>query len=258
MKRILIIPDRQELDASVALAKKYGAGLEYNDFFQPEVLEEEQKIQSIFAEYSALNLPEYCTLHGAFFDVIPTSPDSKIREVSDLRIRQSIRVAKLLRAKAVIFHTNYNPFLNSETYRNQWIAANTAYWGKVLEQNPEINIYLENMFDLTPDMLELLSENLCRHENYGVCLDYAHAFLSKTAPEEWAKRLRHFVKHVHINDNDGNSDLHLAWGDGIIPKERFYECYENYMPDASVLIETSGYENKEKSFQRLKQDGFLE
>ena len=258
MKQILIIPDKQEIENSVALAKNYGAGFEYNDFVQSDVLDDEGSLQQIISAYKTTDLPEYCTLHGAFFDVLPFSVDQRIRQIADLRIRQSVQSAKQMGAKAVVFHTNYNPFLNSKDYLDNWIATNAVYWSNVLEQNQEINIYLENMFDLTPDVLKQLSERLCQYKNFGVCLDYAHAFLSKTAPAEWAKCLGQFVKHVHINDNDGISDLHLAWGDGIIHKEEFYNSYKEYLSGASVVIETSGYENKVKSLQRLEQDGFFD
>jgi len=258
MKQILIIPNKRNLAVSVEFAKNYGAGFEYNDFSLPAVLDENEKIEQMILEYQRTDLPEVCTMHGAFYDVIPFSLDNRIREVSDLRICQSIAVAKRIKAGSVIFHTNYNPFLNSESYIKVWLDANTAYWSNILEQNPGINIYLENMFDVVPDLMEQLSENLSKYNNYGVCLDYAHAFLSKTAPQEWARRLGRFVKHVHINDNDGISDLHLAWGDGVIDREGFYQSYNKYLNGATILIETSETENIRKSFARLEKDGFLE
>ena len=258
MKQMLIIPDRRDVEGSITLARDYNAGFEYNDFTTPDVLDDKEKSEQIIRNYQKSDLPKISTVHGAFYDVIPFSLDSKIREVSDLRIRQSIAVAKQIKAKGVIFHTNYNPFLNSATYVKSWIEANAAYWSRTLAENPEINIYLENMFDVTPDLLEQLSEKLCQYNNFGICLDYAHAFLSKTAPVEWARRLSRFVKHIHINDNDGISDLHMAWGDGIIPKEEFYQSYNKYLNGAEILVETSGNENIQKSLLRLKEDGFLE
>lgn len=257
MGQLLIIPDRNHIEQCQELASQYHLGFEYNDFFQPAVLDDAARVKEIAEGYLNGNLPEYATVHGAFFDVIPFSVDSKIREISDLRIRQSIGVTKQIGAKAVVFHTNYNPFLNSESYNKTWIEANVDYWSKILKLHPDVNIYLENMFDATPDMLEVLSERLSEYSNYGVCLDYAHAALSKTLPEVWAKRLGRFVKHIHINDNDGISDLHLAWGDGKINRAIFYECYEVYMKEASVLIETTSMENKIRSLQMLKQEGFL-
>ena len=257
MKKVLIIPDRNHMAECLKLTEEYRLGFEYNDFFAPTVLDDEEKQNSILTEYGKYFLPEYTTVHGAFFDVIPFSVDVKIREISDFRIRQSIQVAERVGAKAVVFHTNYNPFLNTQSYMDSWIETNVRYWSDVLAAYPAMDIYMENMFDTTPDLLEQLSERLSSYDNYGVCLDYAHAFLSKERPEIWAKRLGRFVKHIHINDNDGVGDLHLAWGDGKINRERFYECYERYMKGASVLVETSSMEDKVRSLEMLRQEGFL-
>lgn len=257
MKRVLIIPHPEYMQECLQLAEEYHLGFEYNDFFMPETLDDTDKLENIIRDYSNLHLPEYTTLHGAFFDVIPFSVDAKIKEIADLRIEQSIQVAKRLGAKAVVFHTNYNPFLNSEDYVKTWIQINIAYWKDVLKKHPDINIYLENMFDRTPDLIEALAQELSCYENFGICLDYAHAALSDVKPELWAERLGKYVKHVHINDNDLVSDLHLAWGDGKIDRVVFYECYEKYMNTATVLIETSSVENKIRSIEVLKKEGFI-
>lgn len=257
MKQVLIIPDRNRLEDSLELASEYGVGFEYNDFFAPDVLEDAGKRQTVVSVYQKKVLPAYCTLHGAFYDVIPFSPDPKIREIGRLRINQSLEAAKEMGVKAVVFHTGYNPSLNSEAYVEQWIETNVVFWSEILVQNPGVNIYLENTFEATPKLLERLSERLSRYENYGICLDYAHACLSKTAPEEWSKRLGRFVRHVHINDNDGVSDLHLAWGDGTIHRNTFYRCYETYFQGATVLVETGKKEDITRSLYMLKEEGFL-
>ena len=258
MKEILIIPDVNNLDADIKLAEKYSFGFEYNDFFYPDVLDDEKRLNEIIEKYKSYKLPEYSTVHGAFFDVIPFSVDSKIREISMLRIEQSINVALKLGAKAVVFHTNYNPFLNSPVYVEGWIKENVQIWSEVIKKHPDINIYLENMFDMTPDIMLRLSEELCVYDNFGICLDYAHASLGKIEPHIWAEKLGKYVKHIHINDNDLVSDLHLAWGKGQINRKLFYESYEKFMGAATVLIETSLMENKLNSIEVLKEEGFID
>ena len=257
MKQILIIPDKNNLKGCTELVEKYGLGYEYNDFFIPDILDDYSKTEALISTYKKQGLPSYTTVHGAFFDVVPFSVDSRIRDISKLRIEQSIDAAKMIGAKAVVFHTNYNPFLKSEDYVKTWLETNTSFWKEILEKNPMINIYLENTFEFNPIILEELSRNLSDYANYGVCFDYAHAALSQVNVEEWAKRLGQYIKHVHINDNDGISDLHLAWGKGKLDRFKFYECYEKYMKGASVLIETSSHENKINSLKKLEQEGFF-
>ena len=257
MKKVLIIPNRKYLTDCLELANKYDLGFEYNDFYVPNVLDNEAEREQIVAEYRRVDLPSHNTLHGAFYDVIPFSVDAKIREIADLRIKQSIDSAKIMDAKAVIFHTAYNSNLNSKGYVEAWLDTNEAYWEKVLKENPDMDIYLENTFESGPEILEKLSRRLCKYENYGVCFDYAHAALAETPVDTWAEALGKYVKHIHINDNDGKSDLHLAWGDGTLDREKFYECYEKYMQGATVLIETMTQENVKRSLEVLRTEGFL-
>ncbi len=257
MKQLLIIPDRKHIEKSLQLSREYSLGFEYNDFFQPRILDDEKQCAEIIGGYKKNSLPEYCTMHGAFFDVIPFSPDLQIRDISIKRIQQSICAAKNIGASAVVFHTNYNPFLNAPEYVENWIKQNADIWGAILEEHSDISIYLENMFDTAPDIMKALSERLVQYTNYGVCLDYAHASLSPTQPRIWAQTLGKYVKHIHLNDNDLVSDLHLAWGTGKINRNEFYEIYQKYTPDASILIETTAIEKQEKTLAVLKKEGFI-
>ncbi len=257
MKQLLVIPNGNQLWEWTGFVKEQQLGYEFNDFFKPAILDDDIEKKQLIEKYTGSLLPSYCTLHGAFYDVIPTSADKKIREISRLRITQSMECAHMIGVKAVVFHTNYNPFLDSREYKKVWIKENVEYWSQVLKQYPDIGIYLENMFDTSPEILNGLSEELCRFNNYGVCLDWAHAILSRVSAEIWAKELGKYVKHIHINDNDLVSDLHLAWGDGKIDRDAFYSSYHKEMSGATILIETNDLEAAKRSVQILKTDGFI-
>ncbi len=257
MKKLLVIPGVNQLSEWECFAGEQQLGYEFNDFFNPDVLEDDIEKNRLVEKYTSSTLPSYCTMHGAFYDIVPTSIDKRVREISHMRIVQSIECALRLGAKAVVFHTNYNPFLDSKEYKKQWIKANVEYWGQVLKQYPDMGIYLENMFDSSPEILIGLSEELSSLNNYGVCLDWAHAMLSKVSAENWAKDLGKYVKHIHINDNDLVSDLHLAWGDGKIDRDTFYLSYDEEMSGATILIETNDFDAAKRSVQMLKKDGFI-
>lgn len=257
MSKFLIIPQLKDIDESLSLANEYGFGFEFNDFFFPNVLDNKERVKEIAAEYKSHRLPELLTCHGDFFDVIVFSEDKLIRDISEMRIRQSIDAALEVGAKSVIFHTNHNPFFTAESYVNNWLDCNVRFWSNILSEYPQINIYIENMCDSSPDMLEALAKRLCSFSNFGVCLDYAHASVFGSDIESWVKALAPYVKHMHINDNDLKSDLHLAVGDGMIDWNRFKEHYNKYFTDATVLIETSSIENQRRSAAFLSEMGII-
>jgi len=257
VNRFLIIPILSEIEKSLALAEKYNLGFEFNDFFHPAVLSDEKRCSKIINEYKSLSLPDCLTSHGDFFDVTVFSEDHEIRRISDLRIRQSIDVARRLGARGVVFHGNHNPFLKNREYLDRWLELNEKYWSGVISENTDIEFYMENMFDETPDLLAELSERLCRFSNYGICYDYAHASISGTPIEVWTERLSPYVKHIHINDNNLAEDSHWAVGDGKIDWNVFNEALKEKFPDATVLIETSTIERQEKSLEFLLKSGII-
>ncbi len=255
VKKLLIIPDNDDLKAYEELSSKYNVGFEYNDFFLPMTLDDEEKICTIIQTYKLSDgLPDYCTSHGAFLDVTIFSDDSKILEVSDYRVEQSLKIASELGAKGVVFHTNYIANFIQKSYCDSWVEKNFLYWSKKLEKYSNLDIYIENMFDIKPFLLERLAEKLSVYKNFGVCFDYAHAhvFGDEAKIDDWVKALHPYVKHIHINDNDFKEDLHLSLGEGRIDWDKFKKYYEQYFMDASVLIELRGYENIKKSLEYLK------
>lgn len=259
MSRFLIIPDLKNIDKHLSLAEEYDLGFEYNDFFMPDMLDDEQRLDNAISAYKSHKLPPYCTSHGDFFDVIVFSDDKLICAVADKRIRLSIDVARRAGAKAVVFHTNYEPALTAENYVENWISRNERYWSGILEEFPDVNIYLENMFDRSPDMLGRLSQRLAAYKNYGVCFDYAHAcsFGRETDISRWVGSLAPYVKHLHINDNDLKNDLHLAVGDGKIDWEAFAKDHEKHFSECTVLIEVSGIDKQLRSVRYLEKTGLL-
>ncbi len=257
MGKFLIIPDRNDIDTSLSVADKYGFGFEYNDFYIPDILDDESKINEIINAYKSKGLPDYCTLHGAFFDVIIFSSDKRIRETGELRICQSLDTARKIGAKGVVFHTNHSPQLTSESYVKGWFIKNRDFWKQILPEYSDVNIYMENMFDSSPDMLASLAEELSVFSNFGVCLDYAHAEVFGGGSEKWIKQIAPFVKHLHINDNDLKDDLHLALGDGKIDYNKFADYYKEYFSNCTTLIEVNGAEKQVRSAEFLKTLGLI-
>lgn len=253
--KLLIIPQIDEIDQYLELTKKYHCGFEYNDFFIPVNLDKDGFIEDRISQYEQQkDLPDFCTMHGSFLDVTLFSDDSKIVDVSNMRIEQSIMIAKKIGCKSVVFHTNYIANFKAPFYRKNWLDRNIIYWKQKCKSNPDITILIENMFDDTPQLLALLGEAMKEVPNFGICFDYAHAhvFGDETKIDEWVMALAPYVKHIHINDNDFLDDSHMALGDGKINWILFKQNVEKYFKNASILIEVTGIDKIKKSLEFLK------
>ncbi len=252
MGRILIVSMEDNLEKYKEVAREYEVGFEINDFYNPDVLADTRRQREIIHKYRECGLPDYFTMHGAFYDVILFSEDKEIVEVSKKRMITSMDIADEIGASAVVFHTNVNPFLGNESYLNGVVSRTVEFYKELLEKYRNINIYIENMFDDNPGVISEIAQRLCKYDNFGVCFDYAHASISSTPMREWIEALKGYIRHVHINDNDLKNDLHLQVGTGKIDWNEFKYYYENVFKDADVLIETNQPDDQVASFKYIR------
>lgn len=258
MKKLLIIPKRDNIEESLRLSKEYNANFEYNDFFLPFVLDDEEKKKEIIDFYKSLDRDRSeDTMHGAFLDVTLHSIDDRIREVSELRVRQSMEIAKELGIRGVIFHTNMIANFKDAVYMKKWVDTNAAFYKTLLQEYPGIYVFVENMFDFDPDMLLALAKEMKNEPYFGICLDYAHATISKVEAKKWFEVLKPYIKHMHINDNDLKNDLHMALGTGKINYKELKELLESGEIEPSILVEVSKLEDQEASLVYMKKEGLL-
>lgn len=255
MSIIEIIPKREEIGKSLELAARYNAAFEYNDFFAPEVLDDPGQVDSLISFY--LKQPHdrsRDTLHGVFLDIAIHSSDSLIRRASDRRIHQSMDIARALSLRGVVFHTNLIANFCNKSYRQGWLDKNREYFTALAAEYQDIDIYMENMFDLTPDSFASFGAATRECPNLHLCLDVAHAHLSDIPISEWLEQTAADIRHLHINDNDGVFDLHQAVGQGTIDWHNVDHWLRHYQVPASVLIETSSIEAQEQSLSYMEQN----
>ncbi len=248
----LIIPDINNLSESLALANEYGAAFEYNDFYLPDVYSSDDEIERRIEIYSSLDRDRSNdTLHGVFLDIAIASTDREIRERSRALVEQSVDIASRLGIRGAVFHTGLIASLNYGCYRDSWISAADEIFRPICERYPDVCVYIENTFETTPEVFTMLMERMSSVDNFKLCLDYAHAALTKTSTKTWMKTLAPFIGHMHINDNDLKRDLHLVPGDGSINYADFDRQRVQYGVDAPMLVELHGIENQRRALEYL-------
>ena len=251
--QLYMIPDFRSVNESAQYSEEQELRFEYNDFIFPSVLDDEKLVEERIAAYKMLNRD--CsgdTMHGAFFDVTVFSFDAKIRETSMLRMRQSMEIAKKMGLRGVVFHGNHLPFLHGEIYDTNWRDRTEEAVRLLAKDYPEIEIFMENMFDDTPEMLGQLAERLTDVTNFGICLDYSHAQITSKNGAMWFERLGKRIRHIHVNDHCFAGDAHMTPGEGMTDWEEFFRLKDQYAPEATVLCEVSGLEKTKKGIEFLK------
>ena len=255
---IEIIPDIQELGEYLELAHRYSLGFEYNDFFDPQLLDNQSALRERIDVYRRLGRPTgFDTMHGAFYDLVPFSLDAGIRKHSLNRMQQSVEIAGMLGCRAVVFHAGLNPrFMNGGPYYQNWLESMENTMRKLLAQDGSVAIYCENMLEDSPDGLAELAERLQDEKRFGICLDVAHMLLAGGEPEKWIERLSPYIRHFHFNDTGKKTDDHLAIGRGSIDWENIFALIkQSGSADASRLLEMRGLENIRESLAFLEKMG---
>jgi sugar phosphate isomerase/epimerase len=110
----------------------------------------------------------------------------------------------------------------------------------------EVHLVLENMlphllFGHINDMLYLLGS--IRNCEVGACLDTGHAFLARELGTVIHKLSGH-LHLVHVNDNRGDRDEHLAPGEGHIDWAWFLYELRRYHFTGTLILELSSRENE--------------
>lgn len=114
-------------------------------------------------------------------------------------------------------------------------------------------IAIENIFEDTPDNLRVLMEELgC--DAFGICFDSGHYnVFAEVKLEEWINQLAPYIEELHLHDNDGKGDDHLAIGDGTFDFKTLFSLIEK--KDIIYTIEAHTPEDALKSIERLQ--GFI-
>jgi sugar phosphate isomerase/epimerase len=163
------------------------------------------------------------SVHGPLFDLNPGSQDTIIRDYTKFNFMRALNISSLLKATIVVFHLGFNPLISSD-YRKDWLHTSLKTFRPVVNHAKRrgIIIAIENMFLSTPDLLRQVIESI-DSPNMRVCLDVGHVNVYSTVPlSKWINTLGEYIVKIHINDNDAQDDLHLAFGEGNV---NFSEAY---------------------------------
>ncbi len=216
--RILLGASLHTFDDCLQLARQFGVGLELQAFAYPDVLEDDWEGLLKTYQRALIDLPGERAMHGPFLDMSSGSPDPRIREVVQRRFSHAIEIADRLQIPTVVFHANFIASIRNDAYRREWTLAQIEFWGPLAERALRLGITLalENMWEFDPNIIGgVLSE--LHSPSLMACLDVGHASLFSDVPlRVWLDTLAPYLVHLHLNNNLGQVDEHLAFDDGVL------------------------------------------
>ena len=194
------------------------------------------------------------TVHGPFSDLNPASLVDPIRVETVRQIEQCVELSADF-TDVVVIHPGILSPLGSQMPDRAWernVEALKALAAHAQEHG--VRLCLENM----PDMKKLL----CRspEELFGMVeavgmdslsttFDAGHAHTTKNIAGYLKEKAR--IGHVHIHDNRGVRDEHLALGDGTVDWDLVLGALGDF--GGVMVVEGRNVEEGKRSLQFLKQ-----
>ncbi|OHD22655.1 MAG: hypothetical protein A2064_08760, partial [Spirochaetes bacterium GWB1_66_5] len=166
-------------------------------------------------------------LHGPFLDLSYTSWDHLILEATRRRVRDTLKLCRRLRPEHLVLHLRCPAYFCRPERVESWVRAARDFWEPWLERFAALGVTVafENVEESDPAPAVALLDSL-RGYPCGFCLDvgHAHAFTS-LPPRAWVERLGPRIVHLHVHDNAGDDDRHLAPGEGSTDFAELYGAF---------------------------------
>ncbi len=158
------------------------------------------------------------TLHGPFQDILPGALDDGVLAASRRRLRQAFRYLPVFEPVAVVCHLGYED-RHYGWSREEWLARAAATFKELAGEAAAHGamVMLENVYETDPEIfLEVLDR--VKAPNLQVCFDAGHLLAFSTGDfPHWLKTLAPVIGQLHLHDNQGDLDAHLALGTGKVP-----------------------------------------
>lgn len=194
------------------------------------------------------------TLHAPFQDLLPGALDEVIRNASCRRLHHAFRFLAVFRPESIVCHPGYEA-RHYNWNRKEWLASSAATWKEFsrMAADQDARLMLENVYETDPHLfLDLLDK--VNAPNLEVCLDVGHlaAFGGGNFPL-WLDTLGPVIGQLHLHDNHGDNDTHLALGAGKVPLAEVLNYLAELGPPPIITLEPHQEGSLQPSLEYLAQ-----
>jgi sugar phosphate isomerase/epimerase len=194
------------------------------------------------------------TMHAPFQDLLPGALDDAILAASRRRLRQAFRFLPVFRPVSVVCHLGYEArYYGGDT--SKWLARATATWQELAARAAAhgVTVMLENVYETGPELhLEIIRR--VGAANLRVCLDVGHLYAFGGGDlSRWLETLAPVIGQLHLHDNHGGADEHLALGAGSIPLQEILQFFADRGRQPLITLEPHQEDSLQPSLDFLAQ-----
>lgn len=240
------------LDLFVEYGLQPEIGLEGACLYE-ENIEEFRRVHKILAEEGLK-----CTLHAPFFDLAPGSLDPFILEKSREKLNMAMDLVAIFQPQSIVCHLQYEENKHGYVF-DRWLANALATWRQLAEKAAGYGapIMLENTYETTPRAHMAVLSALPR-PTVGFCLDVGHlGAFAKSSWQNWLPLLLPWLGQLHLHDNNGERDQHLAPGLGTFDFPGFFDFLRKNDCHPLITLEPHSREDLWQALCYLEDTGLL-
>jgi sugar phosphate isomerase/epimerase len=195
-----------------------------------------------------------CTLHAPFFDLAPGALDPYILAASREKLRRAFRLLEVFRPRSIVCHLQFEE--NKQGYKSgEWTTTALATWQEALQTATKHNvpIMLENTYEKSPATHKAILTQL-NSPYAGFCLDVGHLLsFSHSSWQEWLPTLSPWLGQLHLHDNHGDRDQHLAPGRGKFDFSGLFQFLRHHDLHPLITLEPHSREDLWQAFAYLEE-----
>jgi sugar phosphate isomerase/epimerase len=198
------------------------------------------------------------TFHAPFHDLRPGALDSRIRQLTIDRLKQVFDLIPYFRPMTIVCHPAFDAkyYVSAE---EEWLENSADTWRYFLSlvEGTDTIVTLENVYEKNPGLLKRLLTAVPSPQ-LRFCFDTGHFNTFSKAPLQiWLKEMTPWLSQLHIHDNDGSSDEHLAVGEGTFPFPEFFREIHRANLHPIVTIEAHSEKTLLKTLDRIEKTDLL-
>ncbi|MBU0480466.1 MAG: sugar phosphate isomerase/epimerase [Proteobacteria bacterium] len=179
-----------------------------------------------------------CTLHAPFFDLSPGALDPNILRTTREKLKKAFALIEIFEPHSIVCHLGYEA--NKHTFNHaDWLKNSIETWQELLAmaEPHRVPVMLENTYETGPEqhieVLTALNSPCARF-----CLDAGHTLaFARNSWRDWLPPLSPWLGQLHLHDNAGDMDRHLAIGQGIFDFAGLFDYLRNNQLRPVITLE---------------------
>ncbi|MBW6508982.1 MAG: sugar phosphate isomerase/epimerase [Desulfuromonadales bacterium] len=177
-------------------------------------------------------------LHAPYVGFSPGAADFHGRRLTINLLEQTLILAERINAEKIIFH----PGLEANAHERRvgdWFERSCILWSNYVSwaKLNDCAFCIENIYETSPvPLIRLISA--INSPYFGHVFDVGHWNIFSREPlTTWLDAAAPHIYHLHLHDNRGQMDEHLAIGSGTVPFDQLFSWLDSCDTSPSITLE---------------------